>query len=573
MEGEKAGAAGVLLWVGCIRSLLSLWMNINEEFDVAACFESLDFGSKEWEDFNSMTKKSRSALIDEYKGAWLWCVLCGVLSHGVMFVNKFAWHDDSNLLFAMLDWNVGRWLASLLALAAAKVSGGYNYSLPLVNGMITIFLIAFSYCIILHLLDIRNKYLRIGLGAIFAAFPVVTATFGYMFLSPYYFLALLCAVAGVVFVTSENKYWWMLASLCFGCVAALYPAYISVFLSLMLLWMLAETNRETMKWKRFFMLGIRFVGTSVSGMLFYVLSNRFFLWYTDSQLAGYQGINDMKNNELNLYINGIKNAYLFFVFPSRRKEYGNYSSSYMYPIGIEKIYYFTLCIVCAAAVVMLWKACRLSMRKAAQTAVLLLLCPIAFNFIYVMCPSEKTTIHTLMVYGEVFLFVLAAWGIEHVITVKEDVGLWKAFRHIGTVVLLLAGVMFMYLDNVIYLRMQLQYMQYQSEMTVLVSRIESEEGYQDHMPVAFVITGRNDHTVPDYPAFSDINGMIPYSAEYMYPAGSRYGLENFLKNTCGFAPAVVDEAEYVHLPEVEQMPLYPDSGSIQILDGVVVVKF
>lgn len=518
-------------------------------------------------------KKDYSAFIGEYKGICISCILCGLLSHGVMFVNKYVWHDDSNLLFGMLDWNVGRWLASLLGRAAARMSGGYNYSIPIVNGIISILIISCSCCLVLYLLDIKNKYLRIGLGAIFTAFPVVTATFGYMFLAPYYFLALFCAVAGVVFVVRENKYLWILASMCFGCVAALYPAFISVFLSLMLLWMIAQCYQGELAWKRFFMLGIRFAGTSAAGMIWYVLGNRFFLWYTGSQLAAYQGINDIEGTGIGSYINGIKNAYVFFFFPSRRKEYANYSTSYMYPMGIEKIYDCILCIVCVMAVRMLWKACRQSVQKIIQILFLLFLCPIAFNFIYVMCPSGKTTIHTLMVYGEVFLFVFAAWGIEHVLKDGRYYFGQKFLRYAAAISLLLAGMMFIYLDNVIYLSMQLQYAQYQSEMTVLVSRIKSAENYQDDMPVAFIVSGKNDSTVMEYQEFHEIDSMIPYSADYMYPAAGKYGLVNFLKNTCGFAPVVADEAEYIQLPTVQKMPFYPDYGSVRIIDGVVVVKF
>lgn len=41
---------------------------------------------------------------------------------------------------------------------------------------------------------------------------------------------------------------------------------------------------------------------------------------------------------------------------------------------------------------------------------------------------------------------------------------------------------------------------------------------------------------------------------------------------CGFAPPKADPEDYADLPEVQVMPCYPDYGSIQLINGTVVVK-
>lgn len=46
-----------------------------------------------------------------------------------------------------------------------------------------------------------------------------------------------------------------------------------------------------------------------------------------------------------------------------------------------------------------------------------------------------------------------------------------------------------------------------------------------------------------------------------------------MKLWCGFSPIMKDAAEYEQLPEVEEMPGYPDAGSIKIVEDVLVIKF
>lgn len=48
--------------------------------------------------------------------------------------------------------------------------------------------------------------------------------------------------------------------------------------------------------------------------------------------------------------------------------------------------------------------------------------------------------------------------------------------------------------------------------------------------------------------------------------------QRFLDLRCGFAPPTADASQYADLPEVQAMPCYPDYGSIQMIDGTLVVK-
>ena len=55
--------------------------------------------------------------------------------------------------------------------------------------------------------------------------------------------------------------------------------------------------------------------------------------------------------------------------------------------------------------------------------------------------------------------------------------------------------------------------------------------------------------------------------DYMYWA--------FMKNWCGFSPVMTDASIFDNNEAVKEMPHYPDSGSIKIIDGefkIIIVK-
>lgn len=127
-----------------------------------------------------------------------------------------------------------------------------------------------------------------------------------------------------------------------------------------------------------------------------------------------------------------------------------------------------------------------------------------------------------------------------------------------------------YFANACYLKAELIQEQTLSEMTVLVTRIKSVEQYKDELPVAFVMTGNIDSTRTDNQAFDDF-AIVPFD-KYIDPYSMERNMVNFLSNWCGFSPQYADAGPFEKMKEVEEMPSYPDDGSIRIIENTVVVK-
>lgn len=129
-------------------------------------------------------------------------VLCsatfwGLLAHGMVLFNKYSFHDDARYFNDVgVTYKSGRWMLGILGSLSANLLGSKNYSLPVVNGTITILCIAAIVYLLADSLRIQSKPLVILLCGSMVTFPSVTGTFSYMFTAPYYYAASLLGVVG-----------------------------------------------------------------------------------------------------------------------------------------------------------------------------------------------------------------------------------------------------------------------------------------------------------------------------------------------------------------------------------------
>ena len=112
-------------------------------------------------------------------------LLTGLIAHGMGLFNKYSFHDDILALF----WTgttipSGRWMLHVIGWMETLLFGDGHFSMPLINGLFSILCIASAASLLVHTFNIRNRVYAAALGALMAAFPTVTALFGYMFTFP-----------------------------------------------------------------------------------------------------------------------------------------------------------------------------------------------------------------------------------------------------------------------------------------------------------------------------------------------------------------------------------------------------
>lgn len=492
------------------------------------------------------------------KLAFFAALLWGMLSHGMMLTNKYSIHDDITFLHSIgATFESGRWMLGLISLAEQKLTAGPHYSMPLLNGMISLVCIALCAAILVSLFRVRSRFLCVALGGVLASFPGVTSLFGFMFTAPYYMVALLTTVvAAWGLCRRQSLVVWCLSVAMMGCAMGVYQAYIPVAIGMLLLHFLMERlDRPGDDWAHTIKTAIYYGSALLATVLAYYVINKLFLRFFGLQLNSYQGINKMGREGLGVYLSRALLAYKAFFFPEQMVR----SSSAFVVMGLRLPWKGMLALdglLLGALILRAWKE---RPWKALQIAVVSALLPLAMGFAYVMGPDA----HTLMVFGQCLIFVVTAVLIQRL-------GMDKTC-FLGLVSLLLCLLLVLFplawcrYDNALYMDLEMNQQRTISWFNTLITRIKSCEGYRDELPVSYI--GPMQKQDLTFGLLSDFPYIWPYESAPDLINDS--GQIHFMEKWCGFWQ---QQVEFDH-PDIASMPCYPDDGSIRVIDDVIVVKF
>lgn len=450
-------------------------------------------------------------------------VLCsatfwGLLAHGMVLFNKYSFHDDVRYFNEVgATYESGRWMLGILGSLSANLLGSKNYSLPVVNGTITILCIAAIVYLLADSLRIQSKPLVILLCGSMVTFPSVTGTFSYMFTAPYYYAASLLGVVGAwIFHQKKNVVALLLCTVLMACSVGVYQANIPVCICTLLLYMMEDIRQSDMNWKAFWKMALCNATVCIGFVTEYFLVNQYFLNQFGVVLTDYKGINHFGRTNLSNYIYRILCGYGSFFYPSTAVE--DFSARYVY----------TLLIIVTAiiAIFVLRKMYILKTPKGCQTLLILIAYPIAACFVYLM---------------------VEPWDVHAVMTLN--------IRY----------------SNILYLKADVMQTQMISYYTTLITRIESIEGYTEDAQVVYIGEyDKHDKNLVGISEYFDDLDLATYKGE---PIFNDYAWKEAMEFWCGFAPELGDAAEFDGNAEVASMPCYPDQGSIRCINGKIVVKF
>ena len=484
---------------------------------------------------------------------------CGLLAHGMGLLNELSVHDDIYFLFGVGDtFTSGRWFLGVAEYVVRLIFGSGHYSLPFLNGLASIFFLAAFGCVTANLLDLRSPAGCLALGGLLVSYPMVAGVFSYMFTAPYYMLAVLMCGVGVWLVCRGKRWYHRIGGIVvLACSVGIYQAFIPVTLSLMLLYFIHSVfTARQWSWKDLLRQGIYYVLICAAFMAVYYLVNQVCLSLQGLQLTEYQGISSMGQDGLGVYLDRVK-TYIY-----GREIFGTPQMEYMFPFRVKTLFYLLLAVAAVLSIRLVVLTFRENRAKAATLLLAMALLPMAVNFIFVMC--DIWFVHFLMVYGQAMFYVYLIWLMEYSRFSAE--GLKKLVRRGIPLVLAVVAVMYVRYDNIHYMDVAFQQQRTIGYLTVLVSQIKSVDGYTDTMPVAFLNEKTNsDETFQTIEAFNIRLGpkFSPWDHSW----------KECMDRWCGFRPKLADSESFAGLPQVEQMPHYPEDGSIQVINDTVVVKF
>ena len=503
-------------------------------------------------------------LENRYKCAVSSAFFVALFSQGMGLFNKFSVHDDVMNYGTGATYTSGRWMLDLLGKMETAFYGDGHYSLSTFNGFLSVILIAFSACIIIRILDIKSRLFCMFISGIMVCFPVITSLFGYMFTAHFYMISLFLGVSGAYFI-SEQKRWylWLTGTILIAASVGIYQAFIPFIVSLVLMSCIKTVLTcydVKIVLRKVFCSGI---GCLLS-LLLYLFINKLYLSYYGAELTSYMGISSVGKTSIQIYLQRAVEAYAEFFKPDNNAIY------YMYPGTILHIYYTVIVISIILCVILTYRLLKKHIINSVLFVILILCFPLFINLIFVM--TDNISIHSLMLYAQLLPFVFFASLIENIQLKNRIIN--NSLSIVSIIVAAALLIMYSRVDNKCYIKTAYAQQETISYLTTLVTQIKETDGYTDEMPVAFI---NEKHLTDasfkpgDYGFYNSIT-YVPYNMDApAYVNNYRWLL--FMRQWIGFSPIVANAEPFSEMVDVEQMPSYPDDGSIRIINNTVVVKF
>lgn len=493
-----------------------------------------------------MNTDKLTALWRDWRTPFCSSLIAGALAHGYAFTNKLLNHDEIESLFGKgATVTSGRWGLELVKVLFP------DWSMPWIYGLLSLLLISLACCLILSALGIRSTAMRVVLPAIITTFPSLTGVFCFMFTSgAYAWSFFLTALAVFLFCRGGVKA-ALLSVVLLIFALGIYQAYISLAASLLLLVMIRDTldgERSAFEIVRFV---VKALAMLLSAVALYYLITLLVLRSTGAAFNSY--VTENVNGAVSLP-RRVRMAYdaFYYIFSFR-----NFSL-----ISSEAARYLHIALMGALLAALAALAVRgRSVLNAALLGVLLLLLPLSVCCMFLIMSQES--IHTLVMYSFVCVYLLMGLAAERV---KGFSGVPGAGLLAAALCLIVVGNV--YFANKCYLKMALQYENASAFYTVLASRVEKTEGFDEGCSLALV--GKQENLVHRFPEL-DTDLFMGVNRDLI----NIYSRENFIRFYLGLDLPFAEEAALEALeddPRFLNMAEYPYDGSVQRIDDMIVVK-
>lgn len=508
---------------------------------------------------DELTQRRWHRLQPAQRAAFFACTITGYLVHLYAFTNIVPCSDGLSRVYDPQQMTVsGRWF-----LHYASMLNGFT-QMPAVIGLLSMLLLGAAAALTVGLLRLRSRSLGGVCGAVMAAFPCLGYTFLYMFTASAYCLAIFMAVLAVQLAV-RGKWRLVPAVLLLAMAMGTYQAYAAMSIALSVLVVIEFLTRPETTLRGALRLGGRLVAFLALGAAAYYGILQIFLRVKHVQLLSYLGMDTVMTHYPlaklpSLLVTTYKQVLAFFFIPGSVNGYDTPVLSVLNALLL------------AAAAVSLVAALRHDRLLRQPWRVLLLLMlillfPLAINFGQIMSPYSAPT--PIMKYAFVLVYLAALLMLD-----KCDgcIPRPKAAGIAGAVCVCALLVCFLQTNNLLYTASAQAHRATQSYLTRMMARVEDCDGYTPGMEV--VIIG----TIPDAQMHSAIESYAQvshYSVPIHQVAPLNKHLYYYLNDWLSIPieePSQETMAAVAGSDAFAAMPLYPQQGSVQVIDGRLVVK-
>ncbi len=507
-------------------------------------------------DHDSKWEQRYAAIPKPMKVAFYSCMIIGLLVHLFAFTNIIPNSDGLSRVYDTQQMTIsGRWF-----LHYASMIHGYIQA-PSLIGVLSLLFLGLSASMVTDLIKLRKTSSAIACGAFLAVFPSMAYTYLYMFTASAYTFGIFLAVLSV-WIFRKYPHGQILAAVFLACAIGTYQAYFAVAVSIGLVCVILDLLDPDQQLDQVVKNGFRMLGMMLLGAVLYYLALQAFLHIKDLSLLNYRGIGAIGGSFsfgslLHSLLSTYKQLIFYFLVP--------YSASYNTIVLTAAHWVFLLCM--ATALIHLLKA-RKHTGNCGRFLLLMLaftLTPMAFNFTQLLSDSSPN-----MRYSFVFVYILALSILDGVSFKREKItSIVKTATCICCSLIILISAQ---ITNLAYTSSATAHRATNAFAANLVSRVEQTPGYSSDMEVVIIGTFPRKIYHSSIDAFSMVEHYSCMSDTVMLLNKHVY---YYLNNWLNVPWAEPDENTLIAISDSErfqQMPLYPDDGSVVIDNHQVIVK-
>ncbi|MDR1737054.1 MAG: glucosyltransferase domain-containing protein [Oscillospiraceae bacterium] len=522
-------------------------MNIKKLLSGAMAFDIDKSLGRVW---RGLSPASKTAFFTAFAAAFF--------THLYFFASHFINEDSINyFLRPSADVQSARWLDNLF------LDLRFNYSPPFLIGFLVMLFVALAAPFACYVLGVRGKGAAAAVGLFMATFPAIAYTNSYLYAADGYFFGMFLSVLAVA-VTKRFKWGFLPGAVILMLSLACYQAYITVTLGLcvfsLILVCLDEASAPRAALSRLW----RYLALGGLGVGLYYVSVRVTTALSGVELLDYKGISDMGKISLGELPRQILSAYTQTLGMLRGRFYPM-------PLAV-KLIVALVGLISLALIVRVIVTRGLYRKPLSLIAVfaLLALSPLAFHAIPVLMPQADFTM--LLVYGFVTPFLFAA-------ALADAFGLPKLLRSASLAALIALALYHGTVTEVYYHRVST----FNTRTFALNERILARmEPLLEHSPqrrVALLGPLRNEYY--DSAAHRFENIFTGFDQGYWGPfIGMNSASDDVTRKFVNYADSFFGmRLERATPEEIEtltalsaDMPVWPEEGSVAVIDGVIVVN-
>lgn len=496
-------------------------------------------------------------------------MIIGVIAHGYVLFNRISYHDNAACLFSLGGtYESGRWALGFIYDIQMKTTK--LFAVPVFNGVLSLIFIALAAMLVVDMFKVKSKIWAGFIGAIMVAYPVVTSIFSFMFTAWEYFFALFLAVAATYILEKKRSFVGFVVSFILLSISlGLYQAFFAVTIGLFLLAMFMDViNGKITSVKEYVLRGCLALCPLVAGLGVWAIMRVLTQMIKGIEAVEYKGMSD--GYSLSLFPKRVIEAYRVFVG--------------FYQEGINATVYLRVftALVVLVTIAQIAYAIIVAKQKASVKCISLVglaLLPLAMNVVYILSTSDEYHVDTLMLYGDILIFIIPILLIEWMEQNSSGNGIIDkivgvvTWVQIAMIAVLTIG--YTYMDNAAYMKGEIAVEQATAYFIELVANIKATDGFSEDMEIVFVGWDKlEDATNAKVDADDQLEAIklekFPRFTDIVTYGGSRY----FMQEHLGFGNdfLIEDDGTVAAEPEVQAMPTYPNDGAISVIDGRVIVK-